>query len=145
MFLLYVVIISIYVQFRFSLSSYQYKVGKGCASPTERDFPVQPETKSQMVWQIFKTSKSLTIACNDVDLVTVVFAQGDEAEKCEKYWVEQNSTSIRFLQNHKNKTDSTDTASNYYREGKNIKIVVKSLIVFRIFRAEKRFNFYSSY
>ena len=70
-----------YIYIRFN-TSYQYQI-EPCMSDYT-DLPVQPPSDLIKIWTITKTASNLTLECNGVELVTVVFE--DHGDECVKNW-----------------------------------------------------------
>ena len=61
------------------------------------------------LWTFIKSSDSLTIICNDVEIVNFVFSSAVDS-RCDQYW-QVEITKFQF----KSDTAGTDTASDMYR------------------------------
>ena len=74
---------------------------------TEIPFPTTPPSEQDKVWTLRRNSTALTIECNDVEVVEVIYS--DYGDTCVSVW----STDIAKIMFYPN----LDTASDEYREG----------------------------
>ena len=73
-----------------------------------RDLPVQPPVEVDKIWTINKTETAFIITCNGVEVLNYLFADSSKTS-CATTWGGDVVENIEFK--------STETASDFYREG----------------------------
>ena len=76
------------------------------------DLPVQPPVEVEKIWTIIKTETAIIITCNNVEVVSYLFADSSESN-CATKWDGDIVEKIRF-------SGLYDTSSDFYRAGKGL-------------------------
>ena len=103
------------VRVKFS-SPMQYGINYCTSSWT--DLPVQPPVEVEKTWTITKTETALTITCNNVEVLNYLFA--DSGSNCVTRVRGGNVEKILF--------NSYDTASDFYRVGKCLDLIITLIL-----------------
>jgi hypothetical protein len=98
------------VWLQFSSPTIQYNIGY-CQGWI--DLPVQAPTDQHKVWRFAKTSTSLSIACNAVEVLVYIFSNST-GNTCQSKWEGDVVASIMFAGPTTIQSGSIDTASDYY-------------------------------
>eukprot|EP00116_Pleurobrachia_bachei_P009434 sb/3469696/ len=108
--------ISGYVKVDFS-STMQYWIGYCSTSWT--NLPVEPPLEVDKIWTITKTETALIIACNNVQVLNYLFADGLN-KYCVKYWGGDVVEQIAFI--------GSGTASDFYKVDSGITVIPYMLL-----------------
>ena len=95
----------------------KFKIG-GCTGNNFIDLPVQPPKEVDKIWTFTKTETSLSITCNDVEVVDYVFADSPKSN-C----VPHLGGDVEQIIFESFNADNYDTASDFYRAGKCLNLI----------------------